>query len=153
SGSRPAPPRLGSARLLSPPRGRLARRAAGNPRRLPIARRPDRTLRRRPASVRRALRLERADGAGGGCRPGRGPGRPPAGSAGGLPLGATPALAHREMEPMIRPKDRGLDYLRRSTDKQEISLPKQLEWAVAAARQHGVALDAAVADLAHMQAL
>jgi hypothetical protein len=53
---------------------------------------------------------------------------------------------------MIRPKNRGLDYLRRSTDKQEISLPKQLEWAIAAARQHGVALDAAVADLTHMQA-
>jgi hypothetical protein len=57
------------------------------------------------------------------------------------------------MTPMIRPKNRGLVYLRRSTDKQEISLPKQLEWAVAAAQQHGVALDAAVTDLAHMQAL
>ncbi len=53
---------------------------------------------------------------------------------------------------MIRPKNRGLDYLRRSTDKQEISLPRQLDWAIAAARQHGVVLDAAVADLTHMQA-
>ena len=32
-------------------------------------------------------------------------------------------------------------YLRRSTDKQEISLLQQVEWAVAAARQQGVALD------------
>ena len=34
---------------------------------------------------------------------------------------------------MVRTKDRGLTYLRRSTDKQAISLPSQLEWAVAAA--------------------
>jgi hypothetical protein len=53
---------------------------------------------------------------------------------------------------MMRAKNRGLDYLRRSTDKQEISLTKQLEWAITAARQHGVALDAEVADLVHMQA-
>jgi hypothetical protein len=54
---------------------------------------------------------------------------------------------------MSRPKDRGLAYLRRSTDKQEISLPMQLGWAIAAAQHHCIALDAAVADLAHMQTL
>src|SRR5262245_23336273 len=59
---------------------------------------------------------------------------------------------HQESEPMNRPKNRGLDYLRRSTDKQEISLGKQLEWAISAARQHGVTLNASPADLAHMQA-
>jgi DNA invertase Pin-like site-specific DNA recombinase len=52
---------------------------------------------------------------------------------------------------MARAKNRGLTYARRSTDKQEISLPRQLEWAIAAAQQHGVALDATLADLAHMQ--
>jgi len=54
---------------------------------------------------------------------------------------------------MARAKNRGLVYLRRSTDKQEISLPFQLEWAIATARHHGVTLDATVADLEHMQAL
>src|SRR5438067_1570056 len=54
--------------------------------------------------------------------------------------------------PMIRPKNLGLDYLRRSTEKQEISLPRQLDFAITAARQHGVAFDATAADLAHMQA-
>jgi DNA invertase Pin-like site-specific DNA recombinase len=54
---------------------------------------------------------------------------------------------------MARTKDRGLTYLRRSTDKQAISLPSQLEWAVAAAGRHGVTLDAGSADLAHMQTL
>ncbi len=53
---------------------------------------------------------------------------------------------------MARSKNRGLVYLRRSTEKQEISLPKQLEWAIVAAKQHGVILDAALADLVHMQA-
>ncbi|HEY7308435.1 MAG TPA: recombinase family protein [Gemmataceae bacterium] len=53
---------------------------------------------------------------------------------------------------MARAKNRGLTYARRSTDKQEISLPSQIEWAVTAARDHGVILDAAVADLTHMQA-
>ena len=45
---------------------------------------------------------------------------------------------------MIRPKNRGLSYFRRSTDKQEISLPRQMEWAISAAQQHGVAFDAAL---------
>src|SRR5438477_151608 len=54
---------------------------------------------------------------------------------------------------MARVKNRGLLYARRSTDKQEISLPSQLDWAVATASQHGVALDAGPADLTHMQAL
>jgi DNA invertase Pin-like site-specific DNA recombinase len=54
---------------------------------------------------------------------------------------------------MIRSKNRGLVYLRRSTDKQAISLTSQLEWAIAAARKGGIALDAAVPDLTHMQAL
>jgi hypothetical protein len=53
---------------------------------------------------------------------------------------------------MARPKNLGLSYHRRSTGKQEISLPSQVEWAVEAARQHGVPLDASLADLAHMQA-
>src|SRR5262245_57547069 len=52
---------------------------------------------------------------------------------------------------MTRKKNRGLVYLRRSTDKQEISLTKQLEWVIAAAKQHGVILDAAVSDLAHIR--
>jgi hypothetical protein len=53
---------------------------------------------------------------------------------------------------MNRKKNRGLVYLRRSTDKQEISLAKQLEWAIARARQQDVVLDATMADLEHMQA-
>jgi DNA invertase Pin-like site-specific DNA recombinase len=52
----------------------------------------------------------------------------------------------------MRPKNRGLGYLRRSTGKQEISLQKQLEWNVAAARHHAVAFDFAEADLADMLA-
>src|SRR5262245_41382273 len=52
---------------------------------------------------------------------------------------------------MSRSKNRGLVYARRSTDKQAISLPCQLEWAMAAAHQHGVALNASVNDLEHMQ--
>ena len=52
---------------------------------------------------------------------------------------------------MARNKKHGLVYVRRSTDKQEISLPSQLDWARAAAAQHGVLLDAAPADLAYMQ--
>lgn len=51
-----------------------------------------------------------------------------------------------------RTKNQGQTYLRRSTDKQEISLPSQLEWAIAAAREHEVVLDASIADLAYMQA-
>src|SRR5262245_44150482 len=53
---------------------------------------------------------------------------------------------------MARTKNRGLVYLRRSTEKQEISLPSQLDWALASARQHGVPLDVDAADLAYMQA-
>src|SRR5947209_10823602 len=55
-------------------------------------------------------------------------------------------------KPMARTKNRGLTYLRRSTDKQAISLPSQLEWAMAVAGRHDVTLDADLADLAHMQA-
>jgi recombinase/resolvase-like protein len=54
---------------------------------------------------------------------------------------------------MTRRKDRGLVYIRRSTDRQAISLPAQIEWALGAARQQDVVLDASVADLEHMQAL
>jgi hypothetical protein len=53
---------------------------------------------------------------------------------------------------MPRTKNRALAYLRRSTDKQEISLPSQLDWALATARQHGVLIDAEPADLPLMQA-
>ena len=53
---------------------------------------------------------------------------------------------------MPRTKDLGLAYLRRSSDKQEISLDQQLEWAIGAAAREGVALDAIPADLASMQA-
>ena len=53
---------------------------------------------------------------------------------------------------MVQHKNQALVYVRRSTDKQEISLPAQIEWANRTAQQHGVALDATVADLEHMQA-
>jgi DNA invertase Pin-like site-specific DNA recombinase len=52
---------------------------------------------------------------------------------------------------MTRAKDRGMTYIRRSTDKQAISLPSQLEWAIAKAAQDRVALDATLPDLQHMQ--
>lgn len=52
----------------------------------------------------------------------------------------------------IRKKNRALAYLRRSTDRQEISLPTQLEWAMAEAARHSVSLDASPADLDYMQA-
>src|SRR3954464_4076500 len=52
---------------------------------------------------------------------------------------------------MARNKNRGLVYLRRSTDKQEISLPSQLDWALVNAVQHGVPLDADAADVPYMQ--
>jgi hypothetical protein len=42
--------------------------------------------------------------------------------------------------------------LRRSSAKQESSLEMQLEYVIAAARQHGLRLRATPADLAHMQA-
>ena len=56
--------------------------------------------------------------------------------------------AHGDM----RNKGRGLSYLRRSTGRQELSLPNQLEWATAQAVRHGVALDACGSDLARMMA-
>ena len=51
---------------------------------------------------------------------------------------------------MIRAKNRGMVYIRRSTDKQEISLPSQLEWAIVRASQEKVDLDASLIDLHHM---
>ena len=53
---------------------------------------------------------------------------------------------------MAREKNRGLMYLRRSTEKQEISLPSQLDWALGMAQKHGVEVDAEPGDLAVMQA-
>ena len=53
---------------------------------------------------------------------------------------------------MTRPKQNALGYLRRSTDKQEISLPSQLEWEIDTARRIVVALDASLGDLDHMLA-
>ena len=50
-----------------------------------------------------------------------------------------------------RIKTRGLVYLRRSTEKQEISLGAQLEWAIAQAGKLSVILDAAPGDLVEMQ--
>lgn len=50
-----------------------------------------------------------------------------------------------------RKKARGLIYLRRSGDRQETSLEKQLAWALHAAKQHAVAVDATVEDLVYMQ--
>ena len=49
-----------------------------------------------------------------------------------------------------RTKNRGLVYLRRSTDRQETSLQAQLEWVIAEASRCQVTLDAAPADLHHM---
>jgi DNA invertase Pin-like site-specific DNA recombinase len=52
----------------------------------------------------------------------------------------------------VRRKNRGLIYLRRSGDRQETSLEKQLTWAFGAARDHGVIVDATLEDLQYMQA-
>ena len=52
-----------------------------------------------------------------------------------------PVNAPGRASTMARAKNRALLYARRSTDKQEISLPSQVEWAVAAARKYDVALD------------
>ena len=53
---------------------------------------------------------------------------------------------------IIRQRGRGLIYLRRSGDKQETSLEKQLTWALDIARDQQVFVDATLADLLHMQA-
>ena len=53
----------------------------------------------------------------------------------------------------VRKKNRGLIYLRRSSGRQEMSLGGQLAWAIDRAREEGVAVDAAVGDLDHMQRL
>jgi len=50
-----------------------------------------------------------------------------------------------------RSSNRGLVYLRRSTDQQENSLQMQLGWAIESARRLGVEIDASVSDIAHMQ--
>lgn len=44
-----------------------------------------------------------------------------------------------------------LTYLRRSSDRQELSLPAQLQWALDQAAKLGVRLDATLADLEYMQ--
>jgi len=51
----------------------------------------------------------------------------------------------------IRSKDQGLIYLRRSSNRQELSLAGQLEWALKAAREQGVHVAADISDLDHMQ--
>ena len=51
----------------------------------------------------------------------------------------------------VRKKNKGLIYLRRSSDKQATSLESQLTWAVGEAQRTGVSVDAARADLEHMQ--
>ena len=52
----------------------------------------------------------------------------------------------------VRAKSRGLIYLRRSGDRQESSLQSQVEWALKAAEDHGVHVDASLDDLKKMQA-
>ena len=51
-----------------------------------------------------------------------------------------------------RKSGRGIVYVRRSGDKQETSLEKQLTWAMHAAEDHAVPIDATLEDLFHMQA-
>ena len=50
-----------------------------------------------------------------------------------------------------RRKSRGLIYLRKSSAPQKTSLEKKLTWALDAAAQEGVAVDACLADVQHMQ--
>src|SRR5437868_2455780 len=52
----------------------------------------------------------------------------------------------------MRPKTRGLVYLRRSSGRQETSLETQLEWALAAAARESVVLEASQDDLRLMKA-
>ena len=52
----------------------------------------------------------------------------------------------------VRTKGRGAVYLRRSGDKQETSLEKQLTWALGAAKAHGITIEATLSDLQYMQA-
>jgi DNA invertase Pin-like site-specific DNA recombinase len=52
---------------------------------------------------------------------------------------------------MKRKKGQGLIYLRRSGDRQETSLQKQLDWALVAARDQNVQIDAATEDVTRMQ--
>ena len=51
-----------------------------------------------------------------------------------------------------RKNGRGIVYIRRSGDKQETSLEKQLTWAMKAAKHHAVPIDATLEDLLYMQA-
>lgn len=51
-----------------------------------------------------------------------------------------------------RKKDKGLVYLRRSTDSQENSLQMQLAWAIRKADELGVNIEASLDDLQTMQA-
>ena len=50
-----------------------------------------------------------------------------------------------------RTKNRGLVLLRRSGDRQETSLEKQLTWAIAEAQRLDVSLEATLSDVDHMQ--
>jgi DNA invertase Pin-like site-specific DNA recombinase len=50
-----------------------------------------------------------------------------------------------------RPKNHALIYLRRSSDRQEISLQAQLDWALREAERHGLAVDASIEHLHRMQ--
>ena len=51
-----------------------------------------------------------------------------------------------------RKKSLGLTLLRRSSERQELSLSMQLGWAIKAAEGMGVVLDARLTDIEHMQA-
>ena len=58
----------------------------------------------------------------------------------------------RKADMAKRIKNKGLLLLRRSGDRQETSLEKQLNWAAAEAARIGVPLDATLEDVLHMQA-